>query len=125
MDERLLEHYNNELRHLREMAGEFAREFPKIAGRLALDRDAKEICPDPFVERLLEGFAFLAARVHLKLDAEFPTFTQSILETVYPHYLSPTPSMAVMRFEPDPTAAQMETGFVIPRKSALKSNLGK
>ena len=68
---------------------EFAREFPKIAGRLALDRDAKEICPDPYVERLLEGFAFLAARVHLKLDAEFPRFTQTLLETVYPHYLSP------------------------------------
>ena len=61
MDERLLEHYNTELRHLREMAGEFAREFPKIAGRLALDKDAKEICPDPYVERLLEGFAYLAA----------------------------------------------------------------
>src|SRR6185295_7056693 len=66
-----------------------------------------------------------AARVHLKLDAEFPRFTQSILETVYPHYLSPTPSMAVVRFEPDPNAAQMETGFLIPRGSALISNLGK
>ena len=81
MDERLLAYYNSELRHVREMAGEFAREFPKIAGRLALDRDAKDICPDPYVERLLEGFAFLAARVHLKLDAEFPRFTQSMLET--------------------------------------------
>jgi len=76
MDERLLNLYNIELRHLREMAGEFAREYPKIAGRLALDRDAKEACPDPYVERLLEGFAWLAARVHLKLDAEFPRFTQ-------------------------------------------------
>ena len=55
MDERLLAYYNSELRYVREMAGEFAREFPKIAGRLALDRDAKEICPDPYVERLLEG----------------------------------------------------------------------
>jgi len=88
MDERLLNLYNTELRHLRDMAGEFAREYPKIAGRLALDRDAKEICPDPYVERLLEGFAWLAARVHLKLDAEFPRFTQALLETIYPHYLS-------------------------------------
>src|SRR5436190_6522732 len=125
MDRRLLNLYNIELQHLRETAAEFARDFPKIAGRLALDREAKDICPDPFVERLLEGFAFLAARVHLKLDAEFPRFTQSILETVYPHYLSPTPSMAVVRIEPDANAAQMETGFLIPRKSALKSNLGK
>ena len=45
MDERLLSLYNTELGHLRDMAGEFAREYPKIAGRLALDRDAKEVCP--------------------------------------------------------------------------------
>jgi len=123
MDRRFLNSYNIELQHLREMAAEFAREYPKIAGRLALDREAKEICPDPFVERLLEGFAFLAARIHLKLDAEFPRFTQSILETVYPHYLSPTPSMAIVRFEPNPNAGQMETAFVLPRGSALKGTI--
>lgn len=121
MDERLLAYYNSELRHVREMAGEFAREFPKIAGRLALDRDAKEICPDPYVERLLEGFAFLAARVHLKLDAEFPRFTQTILETVYPHYLSPVPSMGVARFEPDPREPGPEEGFLLERGTALRS----
>jgi type VI secretion system protein ImpG len=125
MDRRLLNLYNIELQHLRETAAEFARDFPKIAGRLALDRDAKEICPDPFVERLLEGFAFLAARVQLKLDAEFPRFTQSLLETIFPHYLAPMPSMAVVRFEPDPTASQMENGFVVPRGTVLKSNVGR
>jgi type VI secretion system protein ImpG len=121
MDERLLAYYNSELRHVREMAGEFAREFPKIAGRLALDRDAKEICPDPYVERLLEGFAFLAARVHLKLDAEFPRFTQTLLETVYPHYLSPVPTMGVVRFEPDPRDPGPEDGFLLERGTALRS----
>jgi type VI secretion system protein ImpG len=121
MDERLLAYYNSELRHVREMAGEFAREFPKIAGRLALDRDAKEICPDPYVERLLEGFAFLAARVHLKLDAEFPRFTQTLLETVYPHYLCPVPSMGVVRFEPDPREPGPDEGFVLERGTALRS----
>jgi type VI secretion system protein ImpG len=125
MDERLLEHYNTELRHLRETAGEFAREFPKIAGRLSLDKDAKEICPDPYVERLLEGFAYLTARVHLKLDAEFPRFTQSLLETVYPHFLSPIPSMAIVRFAPaadDPALAQ---GVAVPRGSLLRNTPGK
>ena len=112
--------YNNELHHLREVAGEFAREFPKIAGRLALDKDAKEECPDPFVERLLEGFAYLAARVQLKLDAEFPRFTQSLLETVYPHYLCPTPSMAVVQMEPDLQSAGTPEGFAIPRGSVLR-----
>src|SRR5579863_1732880 len=114
MDERLLSLCNTELRHLREMAGEFAREFPKIAGRLALDRDAKEACADPYVERLLEGFAFLAARVHLKLDAEFPRFTQTLLETIYPHFLTPVPSMAVVRFDPKESEASLGPGSPIP-----------
>src|ERR1700722_19700444 len=125
MDERLLAYYNSELRFIREMAGEFAREFPKIAGRLALDRDAKDICPDPYVERLLEGFAWLAARIHLKLDAEFPRFTQSLLETVYPHFLPPTPSMAVVRFDPEEGDAALAAGVVIPRGTLLRSSLGK
>ncbi|HEV8290424.1 MAG TPA: type VI secretion system baseplate subunit TssF, partial [Tepidisphaeraceae bacterium] len=72
MDRRLLSYYNRELAHLREMGAEFAREFPKIAGRLALEDFT---CADPYVERLLEGFAFLTSRVQLKLDAEFPRFT--------------------------------------------------
>ena len=125
MDEGMLEHYNTELRHLREMTGEFAREYPKIAGRLALDRDAKEICPDPYVERLLEGVAWLAARVHLKMDAEFPRFTQALMETIYPHYLSPIPSMAVVRFDPDEQEAALAEGVVIPRGTALRSQVGK
>lgn len=125
MDERLVSLYNTELGHLREMAGEFAREYPKIAGRLALDREAKEVCPDPYVERLLEGFAWLAARVHLKLDAEFPRFTQALLETVYPHYLSPVPSMAVVKFEIDAQQPSLAAGVIVPRGTAIKSNLGK
>src|SRR4051812_7674657 len=125
MDERLLNLYNTELRHLRQMAGEFAREYPKIAGRLALSADSKEICPDPYVERLLEGFAWLAARVHLKLDSEFPRFTQALLETVYPHYLSPVPSMAIVRFEIDPQQPSLSAGSRVPRGTALKGNLGK
>lgn len=125
MDERLLNLYNIELRHLRHMAGDFAREYPKIAGRLALDPDAKEACPDPYVERLLEGFSWLAARVHLKLEAEFPRFTQALLETVYPHYLSPVPSMTVVRFEIDPQQPALAEGVPVPRGTSLKSNLGK
>ena len=122
MDRRLLNHYNIELAHLRQTAAEFAQEFPKIAGRLALDREAKEICPDPFVERLLEGFAFLTARVQVKLDAEFPRLTQSLLETVYPQYLCPMPSMAIVRFEPDHQAIPPDS-YLIPRGTVLRSIL--
>lgn len=122
MDPRLLHYYNRELQHIREMGGEFAREFPKIAGRLGLEGFE---CADPYVERLLEGFAFLAARVQLKVDAEFPAFTQHLLEMVYPHYLAPTPSMIVAQFQPDPNEGALTDGFVIPRDSALRSLLGK
>ncbi|MCA9266432.1 MAG: type VI secretion system baseplate subunit TssF [Planctomycetales bacterium] len=122
MDPRLLTYYNRELHHLREMGGEFAEEFPKIAGRLGLDGFE---CIDPYVERLLEGFAFMAARVQLKLDSEFPNFTQHMLQMVYPHYLVPTPSMAVVRFHPDLEEGSLSEGFTLPRHTVLRSHIGK
>ena len=66
MDPRFVDYYNQELLFIRESAAEFAREFPKIAGRLAIDGATVNECGDPYVERLLEGFAFMAARVQLK-----------------------------------------------------------
>ena len=121
MDPRLLDYYNRELRFMREMGGEFAREFPKIAGRLGLESFE---CADPYVERLLEGFAFLAARVQLKIDAEFPAFTQHLLEVVYPHYLAPTPSMAVVELQPDPDEGALAEGFDCPRDTVLRGTVG-
>ena len=122
MDRRLIGYYNRELQHLREVGGEFAREFPKIAGRLNLDEFG---CADPYVERLLEGFAFMAARVQVKLDAEFPRVTQALLETLYPTYLAPTPSMAVVQFQVDPNDASLGEGVPVPRGTALRGVLGK
>ena len=122
MDPRLLKYYNHELQHIREMAGEFALEYPKIAGRLGLDSFE---CADPYVERLLEGFAYLSARVQLKVDAEFPRFTQHLLDMVYPHYLAPTPSMAVVQCHPDLLEGSLNEGFLIPKATALRSQLGK
>jgi type VI secretion system protein ImpG len=121
MDERLLTYYSGELRYVREMAAEFAREFPKIGARLALDRDAKDICPDPYVERLLEGFAFLAARLHLKLDEEFPRLTHSFLGRIFPLCLSPVPSIGVVCFQPDPLEPIPPEGFLVSRGSVLRS----
>lgn len=122
MDARLLRYYERELQHLRETGGEFAREFPKIAGRIGLETYA---CADPYVERLLEGFSFLAARIQLKIDAEFPRFTNHLLELVYPQYLSPTPSMAVVQMQPDLTEGSLAPGFPVPRGTSLRSLLGK
>lgn len=122
MDPRLLKYYNRELQHIREMAGEFALEFPKIAGRLGLDSFE---CADPYVERLLEGFAYLSARVQLKVDAEFPHFTQQLLEMVYPHYLAPTPSMVVVQLQPELMEGSLNEGFLIPKSTPLRSHIGK
>jgi type VI secretion system protein ImpG len=122
MNPELLKYYNRELKYIQQMGGEFAEEFPKMAGRLGLD--AFE-CADPYVERLLEGFAFLAARVQLKVDAEFPRFTQHLLEMVYPHYLAPLPSMAVVQMLPDVNEPSLQNGIVVPRDTPLRSQIGK
>ncbi|HMW22521.1 MAG TPA: type VI secretion system baseplate subunit TssF [Burkholderiaceae bacterium] len=122
MDPGLLRLYNQELAHLREMGAEFAREFPKIAARLTMD--GLEVA-DPYVERLLEGFAFMAARTQLKLDAEYPRFIHSLLAAIYPDFLSPVPSMMVLRFLPayaDPALAQ---GFTVPRQTTVRSALAR
>lgn len=121
MNPRLLEYYNQELQHIRESAAEFAEEFPKIAGRLSLSGFE---CADPYVERLLEGFAYLTARVQLKLDAEYPTFTHNLLEIAYPHYLAPTPSMTVVQLRPDPNEGALSSGFSVERGASLRGQLG-
>lgn len=118
MDPRLLNLYEQELRYFRESAGEFARAFPKIAHRLGIE--GQEVA-DPYVERLIEATAFLAARVGLKVDAEYPRFTGHLLDIVYPHFLAPTPSMAVCSFTPDLDDANLAHGPTLPRNSGLRA----
>jgi len=120
MDRRLLENYNNELEFMREMGAEFAHAYPKIASRLGIEN---EQCADPYVERLLEGFAFLAARVQLKIKEEFPKFCQQLLSMVYPDYLAPLPSVTVVQFVPDPDDSSAAEGFVLERGTSLRSGL--
>lgn len=122
MDPALLRLYNDELAYLRELGGEFAQQFPKIAARLSLD--GIEVA-DPYVERLLEGFAFLAARVRLKLDAEYPRLVAHLLETVYPGFLAPVPSMALMRLQPDLQDPGLARGAVVPRGSRIVSEIAR
>jgi len=114
----LLEYYERELTFLRQSGAEFAERYPKIASRLQLEPTK---CEDPHVERLLEGFAFLAARIHLKLDDDLPEISQSLLELVYPHYVRPIPSVSVVEFRSDPEQGKLTTGFEIPRQSLLYS----
>lgn len=95
MRDELLGYYERELIFLRRMGAEFARKYPKIAGRLQLEEEKIE---DPHVERIIEAFAFLTGRISLKLEDELPEITESFLNVLYPHYLSPIPSMAITQF---------------------------
>jgi type VI secretion system protein ImpG len=115
MNKSFLEYYNSELRYLREVGSEFAAKHPKIAGRLQLSEFE---CQDPYVERLLEGFSFMASRIHHKLDSEFPRFTQALTNTVYPQYNMPSPSFSIISFEPE---QDLVDSFIIPRKTVLKT----
>ncbi len=118
MRDELLQYYERELAYLRRMGATFAQRYPKVASRLLLEPNK---CDDPHVERLLEGFAFLAARVHLKLDDDFPELSESLLSVAYPQYLRPVPSMSIAEFTLDPEQGKLTTGLSIPRGSQVQS----
>jgi len=118
MRDELLTYYERELTYMRRMAVGFAEKYPKIAGRLLLEPGKSE---DPHVERLIESFAFLAARIHLKIDDEFPEITESLLQILYPHYLAPIPSMSIVQFALDPEQGKLSTGYTIERHRRLYS----
>lgn len=106
-------YYQDEVAYLRELGAEFARSHPEAAHFVG------EASRDPDVERLVEGFAFLTARVRQKLDDELPELTHSLLEMFWPHYLRPFPSAAVLQFEALPQAAKEVR--VVPRGTPVQS----
>ncbi len=118
MSDSIYRYYERELIFIRQMAQEFARQYPGAAGRLLLEPNRSV---DPHVERLIEAFALLTGRVQHKLDDEFPELTDALITILYPHYLKPIPSMAMVQFVPDPTRTPMKTGFVLPRGSRLRT----
>ena len=115
-DERLLDYYERELTFLRHLGAEFADSYAAVASRLRIEATRSE---DPHVERLLQGFAFLAARIHLKIDDDFPEISQALLNVVYPQYLRPIPSMSLVEFRLDPDQATLATGWTVPRGARL------
>jgi type VI secretion system protein ImpG len=118
MRDELLLYYERELDYLRKSAAQFAERHPKVASRLVLEPTK---CEDPHVERLLEAFAFLAARVHLKLEDEFPEITEALLSVVYPQLVRPIPSMSVVEFQLDPEKGKLTSGMKIERNAQLFS----
>lgn len=120
MNPHLLDAYNRELLYFKELMEEFAKAHPKIARRLGMH--AGEIA-DPFVDRLVQAASLTTARLQLKLDAEFPLLTRRLLETVYPNYVAPTPSIAIARLYPDEREGNLLDGFCVPRGTAFASRV--
>jgi type VI secretion system protein ImpG len=116
MRQELLEYYERELGYIRQMGAEFSKKYPAVAERLLLESDR---CGDPHVERLLESFSFLAARIHLRLDDDLPELTAALLDIVYPHYLRPLPAMSIAEFSLDETQGMPTSGTTIPAGSEL------
>lgn len=118
MRDELLGHYERELIFLRRMGAEFARKYPKVAGRLQLDEEKIE---DPHVERMIEAFSFLTARIGLKLEDELPEITESFVNVLYPHYLAPIPSMAITQFSFGSPNDKLTAVQVLERGTRLNS----
>lgn len=118
MRDELLQFYEQELTYLRRTGAEFAQKYSGVASRLQLEATK---CDDPHVERLLEGFAFLAARIHLKLNDDFPEISEALLSVMYPQYVRPIPSMGVVEVELDPEKGKLTSGFHLPRGQSVRS----
>ncbi|QKV65062.1 type VI secretion system baseplate subunit TssF [Pseudomonas sp. 43A] len=122
IDPQLLDYYQRELTWLRHAGGQFAERYPKVARRLQLSPGE---CPDPHVERLLEGFALLAARLQRRLDDDYAEFSDALLEQLYPLAMRPLPSCAIVQFEPDPGKGNLDEGYPLPRDTPLFVTTGK
>jgi type VI secretion system protein ImpG len=103
MSDQLFRYYDKELALLEGLATDFAQEHPKVAAHLKITEDTIE---DPHVLRLIQSVAFLNANIRQELDAEYPEFVKSLMEILYPHYLSPIPSMAIAEYEPESTLTE-------------------
>lgn len=118
MSDDLLTYYNRELSYIRRLGEEFARANPDIASRLRIESAGSQ---DPYIERLLEGFAYINARTRKKLDDDYPELAEALLGVLYPHYVAPIPSMSLVKFELDSSQGSMVKGYKIANQTPLEA----
>lgn len=111
----LLNYYHEELAYVRHEAQTFAKRYPHVASHLHLSPDVIE---DPHVNRLIEAFALLNSRIRCQLDAHFPALVESLLDVIYPEYLTPIPSMSTIQFTPQDS---LTGGFLLAKGTKLET----
>lgn len=118
MIEQLLPYYEKQLQEFGQQSREFAQKYPKIAQRLSLNQEQID---DPHIERLIQAFSLIAARIDKKLADSYDVFTHSLFEVMFPQYLRHFPACTVVSFEDINKIKQLTTAHIIPQKTALKS----
>ena len=116
MRDRLLAYYDRELQFIRKLVAGFAEAYPEVAGRLLLEPTK---CEDPHVERIIEAFSMLTARISLRLDDDFSEVTDSLLGILYPHFLNPIPSATIVQLALDPEQGKASEGVLVPRHTLM------
>lgn len=106
----MVELFEAELSYLRERGAQFAADYPKIAARLGL---AGHHVSDPHVERLIEAFAFLTARLQRSMALDLPELTAQLLGVLHPHYVAPVPSMAIAEMDASDKPTVLAKGTVL------------
>jgi len=114
--EELLEYYQQEMVYLRRAGAKFAQQYPHVAETLNLTATDTS---DPHVERLLESFAFLTAKLQKEIDGRFSRFSNTLLSVLYPQFVEPFPSAAIAEFKLSPHLGKIATGYVVPKGTPL------
>lgn len=118
MIEELLPYYEKQLQEFGQQSRLFADKYPKIAQRLSLNQEQID---DPHIERLIQAFSLIAARIDKKLADSYDIFTRSLFEVMFPQYLRHFPACSVVSFEDINKQKQLTEAHVIAKGTSLKS----
>ena len=116
--EELLPFYEKQLQEFAQQSREFAEKYPKIAQRLSLNQEQID---DPHIERLIQAFSLIAARIDKKLVDSYDVFTRSLFEVMFPQYLRHFPACTIVSFEDINKIKQLTEAHIIPAQTTLKS----
>ncbi|MEG0486916.1 MAG: type VI secretion system baseplate subunit TssF [Acinetobacter sp.] len=118
MIEELLPYYEKQLQEFGQQSRAFADKYPKIAQRLSLNQEQID---DPHIERLIQAFSLIAARIDKKLADSYDIFTRSLFEVMFPQYLRHFPACSVVSFEDIEKQKQLTEVHLVPKGTTLKS----